>query len=480
MFRELRWRLTGLYVVLLLGALLLFSAGTYLVARAALMENFDEVLVDQAAFVAQASDIEDGIPELKQEVLLSGHRNDDHFTRLYAVNGILMYDDTADGPRVPEMPTTITSALQGEKSLTQVESDGDSLRVATFPILHDGHIAGVLQVGVSLSDIENTLHILLFVLLVMAPITVLLSSGGGLFLANRALAPIDAITRMAQRISAENLSRRIGRVGPDDEVGRLARTFDTMLARLEEAFKQQRQFAADASHELRTPLTAMIGKIDVALAWPESADYYRTTLTGVREQAQRLIRLASDLLFLARADAQPTVVAAEPVDLASLVPAVMTQMEPLAAERQQRLIVATAASGVVYGNEDELIRMLLNLFDNAIRYTPIGGCITLSCEQRNGDFHLTMQDTGPGIAPQHVAHVFDRFYRVDTGRSRTQGGSGLGLAIAQSIAQIHGGQITVESVVDQGSTFTIRLPASGTASRQIYPFPASVMHQQMA
>jgi signal transduction histidine kinase len=155
-------------------------------------------------------------------------------------------------------------------------------------------------------------------------------------------------------------------------------------------------------------------------------------------------------------------------------------MEPLAAERQQRLIVATAASGVVYGNEDELIRMLLNLFDNAIRYTPIGGCITLSCEQRNGDFHLTMQDTGPGIAPQHVAHVFDRFYRVDTGRSRTQGGSGLGLAIAQSIAQIHGGQITVESVVDQGSTFTIRLPASGTASRQIYPFPASVMHQQMA
>src|SRR5689334_11090228 len=121
MFRELRWRLTGLYVVLLLGALLLFSAGTYLTARKALMENFDEVLVDQANFVAQSIDIEDGLPELKQEVLLSGHRNDDHFTRLYAVNGMLMFDDTTDGPRVPDVSGAVASALRGEKSLTQVE-----------------------------------------------------------------------------------------------------------------------------------------------------------------------------------------------------------------------------------------------------------------------------------------------------------------------------------------------------------------------
>jgi heavy metal sensor kinase len=458
MFRELRWRLTGLYVVLLLGALLLFSAGTYLTVRAALMENFDEVLVDQASLVAQAIDIEDGLPELKQEVLLSGHRNDDHFTRLYAINGMLIFDDTTDGPRVPDLPATISSALQGEKTLTQVESEGNALRVATFPIFYKGRIAGVLQVGVSLDDIERTLRILLIVLLVMAPITVLLSSGGGLFLANRALAPIDAITRTAQRISAQNLSGRISSTGPDDEVGRLARTFDTMLARLEEAFKQQRQFAADASHELRTPLTAIIGQIDVALGWPESAEYYRATLVGVREQAQRLIRLASDLLFLARADVQPAASAAEAIDLASLLPAVIAQMEPLASARQQTIQLQTSPRGNIFGNEDQLIHLLLNLVDNAIHYTPSGGKITLSCAESNGMALISVSDTGPGIAPEHLPHLFDRFYRVDRGRSRAQGGSGLGLAIAQSIAHLHGGELTVVSTVGQGSTFTVRLP----------------------
>ena len=480
MFRELRWRLTGLYVVLLLGALLLFSAGTYLAARAALRENFDEVLVDQAAFVAQAIDIEDGIPELKQEVLLSGHRNDDHFTRLYAINGLLVFDDTTDGPYVPDLPAAIASALRGEHSLVQVQTSGETLRIATFPILHEGHIAGVLQVGVSLADIEHTLRILLIVLLIMAPITVLIASGGGLFLAHRALAPIDAITRMAQRISAENLSGRISLIGPDDEVGRLARTFDTMLARLEEAFTQQRQFAADASHELRTPLTAIIGQIDVALGWPESAEYYRATLVGIREQAQRLTRLASDLLFLARTDAQPMLQAVEPIDLASLLPAVVTQMEPLAAERQQTIIATPSPTGMVYGNEDQLIRMLLNVLDNAIRYTPAGGRVTLGCRPRNATIEISVGDTGPGIAPEHLPRLFDRFYRVDRGRSRAQGGSGLGLAIAQSIAQVHGGQITVESIVGQGTTFIVRLPTSGITSQYAHAVGVAPMQQQVA
>ncbi len=479
MFRELRWRLTGLYVILLLGALLLFSAGTYLAARAALMKNFDEVLVVQASFVAQAIDIEDEVPALEREVLLSGHRNDDHFTRLYALNGLLVFDDTADGPRVPDLPATIASALRGETSLTQVESGGDTLRVATFPILHKGRIAGVLQVGVSLADIQTTLRILLTILLIMAPLTVILTSGGGWLLANRALTPIDAITRTAQRISAENLSGRIGVVGPDDEVGRLARTFDMMLARLEEAFTQQRQFVADASHELRTPLTAIIGQIDVALGWPESAEYYRATLAAVREQTQRLTRLASDLLFLARADAQPTLRAGELIDVGSLLPAVITQVEPLAAERQQTVVVASPLTGWVYGNEDYLIHLFLNLLDNAIRYTPLGGQITLDCTTSRGTVWISVRDTGPGIAPEHLPRVFDRFYRVDRGRSRAQGGSGLGLAIAQSIAQLHGGRITVASTLGQGTTFTIGLPEASTLRQLERPSLAATLQHHL-
>jgi heavy metal sensor kinase len=475
-FHSIRWRLTALYMALLAGALLLFSAGIYLATRAALMENFDEVLVDQATLVAQAIDIDDGIPELKQEVLLSGHRADDHFTRLYAINGILVFDDTTDGPHVPDIPAAITTALGGQKSLTEVRSGSDTLRVATFPIIHEGQIAGVLQVGVSLQDIERTLRMLLMVLLVMIPATVVLASGGGLFLANRALAPIDAITRTAQRISAENLSGRISLAGPDDEVGRLARTFDTMLARLEEAFHRQRQFAADASHELRTPLTAIIGQIDVALSWPESAESLRATLESVREQAQRLARLANDLLFLARADAAAVVRAVEPVDLSALLPAIVTQVQPLAAERQQTIVLPALPLRVIYGNEDQLIRLLLNLLDNAIRYTPPGGRIALDCTHENGNILISISDTGLGIASEHVPRLFDRFYRVDRGRSRAQGGSGLGLAIAQSIAQLHGGQIAVESVVGRGSVFTVILPESFHLNRAAPALPALAAH----
>jgi signal transduction histidine kinase len=183
---------------------------------------------------------------------------------------------------------------------------------------------------VVLSDIEETLRALMRMLLVLAPATLLVASGGGLFLANRALAPIDQMARTAQRISAEHLSRRIGFHGPDDEVGRLARTLDSMLARLEAAFVRQWQFTADASHELRTPLTAIIGQIDVALGWPGSVESYHATLRAVREQTERLIRLTNDLLLLARLDRSLVAAQTELVDLGSILPALGVQMERLA------------------------------------------------------------------------------------------------------------------------------------------------------
>lgn len=464
MIRSLRWRLTGWYVLVLAGVLLLFSVGTYIAARAALLENFDDVLGDQATLIAQTIDVDDDIPELKQEVILTGRRHDDHFTRLYRLDGIAVFDDTQDGPQVPAISSKVVQALSGAKDITQVPAGNDIFRVATFPILHEGQIVGALQVGVSLADIEETLRTLRNILLVMGLLTLLLASGGGQFLANRALAPIDQITRTAQRSSAEDLSDRIG-LQSDDEVGRLARTFDTMLERLEAAFVRQRQFATDASHELRTPLTAIIGQIDVALGWPESADYYRGTLVTVREQAQRLARLANDLLFLARADAQPAVITAESIELNSVLPAIVGQVTPLAHARKQTIKLTPVPSLVVQGDEDQLMRMMLNLLDNAIRYTPSGGRISLSCTLNGNMIAIRVQDTGAGIAPEHLPKLFDRFYRIDRGRSRAQGGSGLGLAIAQSIARAHGGQITVESTVDHGSTFTVRVPVVRLSSK---------------
>ncbi|MCZ7570459.1 MAG: heavy metal sensor histidine kinase [Ardenticatenaceae bacterium] len=458
MVRSLRWRLAGWYVLLLAGILLLFSAGTYVIVRKLLLDNFDAVLIHQADLIAQTINVTDHGLVIEGEAQLRTNRDREHFTRLYRRDGTPVFDDSDTTEPVPALPDQVAGALDGRKQITQIDLVREGpVRVATFPIIHERKIVGALQVGVSLEDIEDTLHSLVKVLLLMIPATLVLTSGGGWFLANRALAPIDRITRTAQRIGAENLSGRIDLQGPDDEVGRLARTFDAMLARLEAAFARQRQFTADASHELRTPLTAIIGQIDVALDQPRDGESYRATLVAVRAQAQRLARLANDLLFLARTEARTADIAREAVDLSVVLLAIIAQVEPLAAERKQT-IELTGAPPLVRGNEDQLIRLIVNLLDNAIRYTPPGGRITLGGRCDNGTITISVSDTGPGIASEHLPHLFDRFYRVDRGRSRAQGGSGLGLAIAQSIAQAHGGRITVASTVGQGSTFTVTLP----------------------
>jgi heavy metal sensor kinase len=452
-------------VVLLAGVLLIFSAGTYLAVRELLRNNLDEGLKHQVELLAQAVTVERGEPALPREVHLGERRSDDLFTRLYRSDGSLVFVDVHDSQKLPALADSLEEALGGDEEFSTAHVGATPVRVATYPVIRDGQVVGALQVGLSVGDTEDTLWTLLQVLLVLAPALLVLASGGGLFLANRALAPIDQITRTAQRISAENLGGRIGLHSSNDEVGRLALTFDAMLARLEAAFERQRRFTADASHELRTPLTAILGQIDVALERPREAESYRNTLTTIREQAQRLARLVGDLLFLARTDAQQTPLVVEPLDLAPLLQAVVAEVEPLAAARGQTIELALIHQRVD-GSEDQLIRLLMNLLDNAIRYTPPGGRITISCSSERGESIIRVSDSGPGIAPEHLPRLFDRFYRVDRARSRAQGGSGLGLAIAQNIAQAHGGRIDVESVLAQGSTFTVSLPSASQPARR--------------
>jgi heavy metal sensor kinase len=461
-FHSLRWRLTGWYVLLLSGVLLLFSIGTYFAVYKLLLSNFDDLLSSQANLIVQTIDFTDRGLRLQNDSLRVGRADDEHLTRIYREDGRLLFDDNPKA-QAPELAEAVNEALAGNKEIMQVHGREDELRVLTFPITHEHRVVGALQVGLALEDLQDTMWALARALLFMAPVMLLLASGGGLFLANRALAPIDRITRTAQRISAEDLSGRLNLRGPEDEVGRLARTFDAMLARLQSAFEQQRRFTADASHELRTPLTAMIGQIDVAIERPRDSESYRTTLLGVREQASRLARLSDDLLFLARADIQPAPAGAELIDLSSLLPAIVAQVEPLAAAKQQVVALDRTTPLVVRGNEDDLIRLFLNLLDNAIRYTPQGGQITVGSTRDNASLAISVADTGPGVAPEHLPRLFDRFFRGDRGRNRAQGGSGLGLAIAQSIARSHGGQLVVHSAVGHGSTFTAILPCAETS-----------------
>lgn len=331
--------------------------------------------------------------------------------------------------------------------------------------LAGGAILGRLQVAQRF-DIDNVLGMVRRHFFLSLPLGLTLAGLGGIFLASRALRPIDQITRTAQAVSTEGLHQRIHYEGPPDEVGRLANTFDQMLDRLQAGFERERRFTGDAAHELRTPLTALKGQIEVTLSQPRNAAGYQQTLSDLRQQVDRLIRLSNDLLFMARLDHQMQQTRPEAIDLNVLLAILKDQVMPLAESKAQTLIEDLQPDLVVRGHMDLLIRLFLNLLDNAIKYTPGGGTITVRAEKQPHQVCVSIHDSGPGIAPEHFPHLFERFYRVETDRARrpngqqlqTQGGAGLGLAIAQEIAHAHGGSVTVQSDPGQGSTFTVALP----------------------
>ena len=278
------------------------------------------------------------------------------------------------------------------------------------------------------------------------------------FLASRALGPIDRITRTAQRIGGQDLSERLHLSPSSDEVGRLAATFDQMLDRLQGAFQRERQFTADASHELRTPLAMLAGHAELALERTRRPAEYRQALHDIVDDAARLRQLLSELLMLARAEGGREDIPQEPVALNELALDVVEAMTPLAEAHNVTLGLGEVQAATILGDQTRLNQLLINLVDNAIKYTPAGGHIQVAVPGGGGWTRLTVADTGLGIPAEHLPHVFERFYRVDAARARAEGGSGLGLSIADWIARAHGGRIEVASTVGVGTTFTVWLP----------------------
>jgi len=354
-----------------------------------------------------------------------------------------------------------TAALRGQDAFNTLLDPigGDMMRVYLAPIRQDNQIIGVIQIAHNMAEVNETLETLLTVFLLGVPLLVILTGAGSYFLAAYTLRPIDKITRAARQISAQDLSARLDLPPTDDEVGRLAATFDTMLARLDTAFQRERQFTADASHELRTPLAAMQAILDMIREKRRSPQAYEDALADLAAETHRLRALIEDLLHLAReAPLQPS--AFETVNLSELLVAICDSLRPLAEAKDLSLSCNAAEGLTLSGDSDNLIRLFLNLIDNAIKYTA-RGAIDVSARRQDDLITVAVSDTGAGIAAEHLPRLFDRFYRVD--KSRNTDGSGLGLAIARKIAQAHGGAITVGSEPGRGTTFTVTLAAKNIA-----------------
>jgi heavy metal sensor kinase len=292
-----------------------------------------------------------------------------------------------------------------------------------------------------------------------------------MFLASRALNPIDQITRTADAISAEDLSRRLGVRPASDEVGRLAATFDHMLDRLEQAFQRQRQFTSDASHELRTPLSMLVSRAGLALQRQRTVAEYEDVLRAVRDEGLHMGRIVNDLLMLARADAGNALALSEQLDLGELVGSVAEAMGLIADTREIHLSVAAEDGVRVVGDQTRLTQLLVNLVDNALAHTPAGGQVELRASHAGSQAILQVTDTGAGIAAEDLPHVFQRFFRAHGGRSRDGGGAGLGLALCQSIVQAHGGEISLESELGRGTRVTVRLPLIARATANGHAAP---------
>jgi heavy metal sensor kinase len=280
----------------------------------------------------------------------------------------------------------------------------------------------------------------------------------GYLLARKSLAPIAAMTSQAERISAESLHERLPLKNENDELGRLARVFNDLLARIESSFDGMRRFTTDASHELRTPLAIIRGEADVALSQERAPDDYREALAIIQDEARYLSRIVEDMLALARADAGQRQVKREEFYLNDLVEECARSARALALNKNITLNFERSDDISFRGDEGLLRRMILNLLDNAIKYTPESGRVSISLWRDDGRVKFRVTDTGIGISAEAVERVFERFYRVDKARSRAEGGSGLGLPIVKWIAEAHHGSVSLESEPERGSSFTVTLP----------------------
>jgi heavy metal sensor kinase len=443
-FKSIRTRLTLWYLAVIVVLLLIFSSVAYFMLDYTLYNNLDNTLQNRANSLNTPTYV---VPK-SNELLMSFDANGNE---TQSVGGV-----TVDTPKLSGL---IKKAIAGQNaylSATGTENQNIRLYATSFLNPFNGQPV-VIVVGQTTTEITDVLHTFVYVIVIAMVAIIILAGIGGLFLAERALKPVQQITKTAQNIEGSDLSQRIN-VKTDDELGMLASTLNEMIGRLEESFNRQRQFTADASHELRTPLAIMQAEATLALSKERAPDDYRKSLETISQESDYMSSVIGKLLFLARSDAGKEQLTFEDVELKGLITGLASNIEALAQDKGIKFAVDAHEELMVSGDKVKLRQLFINILENAVRYTPTAGHISVSLVKQESNAVVSISDTGIGIPPEHLPHIFERFYRVDKARARADGGVGLGLAIAKIITESHKGKIEVESELGKGTTFRISIP----------------------
>lgn len=405
-------------------------------------------------------------PQSRQDERRRGSRFQ-RMVRFYDLHGqpLSLSDQPPAPTEAPWDRTSITLAATGTSRYSFSRDEDGAVRVLTKPLIRNKQRIGVVQFATSYEEAQVMLDSLTLMLLLLVPCALLIAGLGGFFLTRHTLAPIRQIVVAAEGLNPDDLSQRLPVVGAD-EFAHLATTMNGMLGRMEGAFtrlkesiERERRFTADASHELRTPLTAIKANTSLALKGERAPEQYREALRAVNQATDSMTRLVQDLLLLARSDSGQLALTAQKVDLRSLFEDTVLL---IGHEKEQAPveIVVGEGTGPIHGDQQHLRRLFANLLENALRYTPADGKVTLEAHQQDGTAVLTVTDTGDGIASEDLAHLGERFFRADPSRARQHGGTGLGLAICRSIVEAHHGNMTIDSTPGQGTRVTVTLPAA--------------------
>lgn len=463
--RSLKFQLIGWYAIVLTGCFALVAVATHLALRNSLVGALKENQLRRARQVGEL--VRDAVQQQSEakvgeevEVRYAPALND-RFVRISQRDGVTLYLSKAP-PSQSFDPTAIPPPLWPEdtESARQVPLvGGRRLLLSAHTVQVAGGKAFLVETGAPMDGVQADLRNWLWFLAAMLPVVLGIALGGGSVLVKRALLPVDRIAASAERISSQNLSERLPVAQTGDELERLSGALNRMIERLDASFRHSRRFVADASHELRTPLTVLQGELETLVQQPQLTPEWRDRVGSALEEVDRLAHIVEGLFAISRLDAGEAAAEWVPLDLAQLTAATADQMSLLAEDKDIKVSCEAVLGVWVEGDRARLKQVVVNLLDNAIKYTPKGGAVVLRVGRQNGKAVLEITDNGIGIPPEDLPRVFERFFRVDNARSRQEGGAGLGLSIVKSICTAHQGRVEVASEPGRGSRFRVELPA---------------------